>query len=328
MNNQSGVTGSIADVTLKDDRRHNLRELLLDLSRPGLCLVLGAGASYGVIPMSIDQIATIAREIIDAGGDYTRLPGTYLDQLEHPGVRFLTDILRRTSRDNWDNRLAQFLSPGQATVVLGAVFTPRRPVPRALTRIYGVLESRDGAIITYNYDRITDDQSGFRVIAPHGQRAKLFADPRAYAEAIRAAWEFHLAPPSDMWLPEPETEKIRARFEYRQAVQAWRHAAAIVFIGYGFGSGADAFSFEDFGQHASQTARIHVLNPSPDNADLTRQVADACRGRRTGFRVYAQPYRWREFGEGVLEFLDSRRVTHIRAAIGHEVEIGMRHDRK
>jgi len=327
MRNRTGAIGSVGDVTLKESRRHNLRELLFDLSRPRLCLILGAGASHGVMPMSIDQIANLAREIIDASGDYSRLPGTYLDQLSHPGVIFLTDILRRTSRDNWDNRLAQFLSPGQATFVLSAVFTPRGDLPRALTRIYDVLESDGGAIVSYNYDRITDGQSAFPVIAPHGQRAQFLTDPRAYAEANRMAWELNLAPPTDLWLPEPEVERIRARHEYQAAVSAWRHAAAIVFIGYGFGAGADALSFEDFAEHASPDARIHVLNPPPDNADLTRQVAHACRRRRRAFRVYAQPFRWRSFAEAVLQLLETQHSTHIRTAIGHEEEIARGHDR-
>ena len=147
MKNRSGTTGIITDVTLQDSRRHNLRELFVDFARPGLCLVIGAGASHGVMPMSVEQIATLAREIIDASGQYWRLPGKYLDQLEHSGVRYLTEILLHTSRENWDNRLAQFLSPGQANFILGAVFTPRREVPRALVRIYDVLENRNGVKI-------------------------------------------------------------------------------------------------------------------------------------------------------------------------------------
>jgi hypothetical protein len=43
-------------VTLRDERVADLHELLKDLSQPGLCLVLGAGASYGVVPMSRKEI--------------------------------------------------------------------------------------------------------------------------------------------------------------------------------------------------------------------------------------------------------------------------------
>lgn len=226
-----------------------------------------------------------------------------------------------------DTRLAQFLSPGQANFILGAVFTPRREVPCALTRIYGALENRNGVIVSYNYDRITDQQTRFPVIAPHGQRARLFEDPHAYAAANRMAWELNIAPPTEFWLPQPETEAIRIRYEYQKAIDAWRAAATIVFIGYGFGRGDDALSFEDFAEHASRTARVHVLNPPPDNADLVRQIGYGCRARQKDFQVHAQPFGWRALAEAVLRFLDSRRATHVRAAIGHEVEIAMRHDR-
>lgn len=326
MRGSAGASQRNTDVTVGDPRRHNLRELLLDFSRPGLCLVLGSGASHGVVPMSRDQIAAIAREVIDASGQYWRLPGTYQDQLQDPSVRYLTDVLVRTSRDNWDKRLDQFFSPGQARFVLGAVFTPRQEVPRALVRIYDVLENLNGAIVSYNYDRITDRQTRFPVIAPHGQRAQLFDDPQAYAEANRLAWEFHVTPPSEFWLPEPESERVRVRYEYQRALRAWGAASAIVFIGYAFGRGDDGLSFEDFADHASRTARVHVLGPRPDNADLTRQVAHACRGRKRGFRVFSQPFRWRELSEALLQFMDSRRASRVIAAVGHEVEIGMRHD--
>jgi hypothetical protein len=327
MRTRSGATRWNTAVTLPDPRRHNLRELLFDLSRPGLCLVIGSGASRGVVPMSRDQIAALAREVIDASGQYWRLPGTYLDQLQDPAVRYLTDVLVRTSPDNWDNRLDQFFSPGQARFVLGAVFTPRVEIPRALICIYDVLENLKGVIVSYNYDRITDRQTRFPVIAPHGQRAQLFDDPQAYAEANRLAWELHIPPPSDFWLPEPESELVRVRSEYQRALCAWRAASSIVFIGYAFGRGDDALSFEDFADHASPSARIHVLGPPPDNADLTRQVAHACRGRKKGFRVFSQPFGWGGLSEALLQFLDSCRATHVLAAIGHEVEIGMRHDR-
>src|SRR4051812_21692839 len=94
----SGAALGINDVTLNDLRRHALRELLIDLSRPGLCLNLGAGASHGVIPMTPRQIAELARELAEAKGNYSALTGTYLDQIQHPEVMFLTDMLRRVER--------------------------------------------------------------------------------------------------------------------------------------------------------------------------------------------------------------------------------------
>lgn len=42
-------------VTIRDPRVANMRELLLDLSRPGVCIVLGAGASHGLVPLRITE---------------------------------------------------------------------------------------------------------------------------------------------------------------------------------------------------------------------------------------------------------------------------------
>jgi hypothetical protein len=171
-----GATGRINNVTLDDPRRKDLRELFIDLSRPGLCIVLGAGSSHGVIPITPRQIAELARELIDARDNRSDLPGTYLDQIENPQVMFLVNMLRQVDRGAWDRVLAEFLSPGKATFILNEIFAPRGKVPSALLRIYKVLENERGVIVSYNYDRITDGQKRFRVITPHGQRSGLFAD--------------------------------------------------------------------------------------------------------------------------------------------------------
>jgi hypothetical protein len=277
--------------------------------------------------MTPQQMADLARECIEAQGKHSMMPGRYLDYLEYPEVRFVTDLLRSIDREAWDRVLVEFLSPGQANFVLHEVFTPRGEVPTALFKIFDVLESERGVIVSYNYDRITDRQNRFRVIAPHGQRSELLANRRTRDVAKELALELHLPVSTDWWIPIPEDDPVRVRYEYQEALKAWRQAAAIVFIGYGFGGGADSFSFEDFGANASQSARIHVLNPPADNADLCKQVGSVLKGRGLGFRVYGQPFRWRALAEAILEVLASARTDHIRYAIGREVEIGVLHDR-
>jgi hypothetical protein len=105
-------------------------------------------------------------------------------------------------------------------------------------------------------------------------------------------------------------------------LNAWALASSIVFVGYGFGGGADALSFEDFGLTANPTARVHVLCPNPDNVDLSAQVGYALHRK-----VFSQPYRWGSLAKAVLDFLSSIRSSHIRYAIGAEREILFRHDR-
>jgi hypothetical protein len=57
-------------------------------------------------------------------------------------------------------------------------------------------------------------------------------------------------------------------------------------IGYSFGGGHDALSFEDFCAKVNPKARVHVLSPATDNADLVRQVGYGLRGRGSRFRVW------------------------------------------
>jgi hypothetical protein len=320
----------VGPVSLDERRGDGLRDLLVDLARPGLCLVLGAGASHGVIPMSIRAITELARELLEADGMVNRLPRRLQHQVEdHPECLFLTDLFRAAPRGAWDRIAADILTPALASYVLNSVFSPRGPVPPALTRIYSVLENERGVIVTYNYDRITDAaRKRFRVISPHGERSLLGSDPGTRVTVQRIALDLHIPVKNDWWLPVPETTEVQRRPGYQEMLTAWRTASAIVFIGYGFGGGADAFSFEDFGLNASKAARIHALCPRPDNPDLCRQIGYALRGRGPRFRVFGHPYRWRALAEAMLEYLDSRRRSHIWHAIGAELEIAFRHDRK
>jgi hypothetical protein len=324
---RTGVNGTHNDVTLQDFRRHNLRELLMDFSLPGLCIVLGAGASYGVIPMSPAEMAQLARDLLEANGNRSVLPARSQEQLQHPAVVFITNLLRHADRGAWDRILSELLTPGYATFVLNEMFTPRAAVPQALVRIYDVLESERGVIVSYNYDRITDAQNRFTVIAPHGQRSDLLTNPKTRATAKEMALELHLPIPMDIWLPLPQADVVQERDGYQRTLTAWRRAASIVFIGYGFGGGADAFSFQDFGRNVSPLARIHVLGPRPDNNDLCRQVGHAITGRGPGFRVYGQPFRWRALAEAMLETLDALRVGHVRHLLGKETIVSELHDR-
>jgi hypothetical protein len=293
-------------------------------------LVLGAGATHGVIPMTIRDITDLAREILDAEGNVTRLPRHLQQQFEdHPECVALLNLLHAAPRGGWDRIVADTLTPGLASYTLNRVFSPRSPIPAALTRIYDMIENERGVIVTYNYDRITDAaRDRFKVICPHGERSALPSDHSAKATVQRIAWDLHIPTNSDWWPPVPETTVVQDRLAYQEMVKAWRGASAIDFIGYGFGGGADAFSFEDFGFNANKKARVHVLCPYPDNADLRHQIGYVLRDRGPGFRVFGHPYRWRALAEAILEYLQARRLRHIRYAIGAEVEIAFSHDRK
>lgn len=320
----------VGPVTLRDDRITDLRELLLDLSSPGLCLVLGAGASYGVVPMSRKDIAALARELIAAGGNYRLLPERQQRHLaENPEVLALTNLLREIPPDAWDRFLADLpaLTPSQATVIWSDVFTPRGEIPRALVDIYRVLENQNGVVVSYNYDGIADRQDRFPVITPHGRRPAVLTDPRVREQVRKVAWELHVSIATDWHLPVPEDESVRMRRDYQNTLVAWRLARCIMFIGYGFGGGDDGVSFDDFGRNALG-CRVHVLCPHPENRDLRRQVGYALRDRGPRFRVFGQPFRWRSFAEATLALLAQSGFDHVRHAIGREADLCALHDER
>lgn len=338
------------DVRLLDTRVTNLRELLADLASPGLCLVLGAGASYGVVPNSTPNIAALARELRDAGRDAGRLPAQMRSELEDPYVRFVADLLAmQPSTASWGGLLATVWPPpmrlgiedendygltalpdvpthAEARVIFHELWKPKGKVPKALTRIYDVLESWDGIIVSYNYDRIATKQTRFEVIAPHGQRSVQVEDPRRWAE-IKQLARHGVAIPTDMHLLVPEDDTVPTRADYEKMLWAFRRARCVAFIGYGFGAGADHHSYDDFGRNLAARARVHVLSPRPDNEDLRKQVQYALRGRPPRFRVFGQPFRWQSFASAVLSVLKARRATHVRHALPHAAEIAIAHDR-
>jgi hypothetical protein len=225
-----------------------------------------------------------------------------------------------------ERMLLEMMDPAFLRYSLQSIFTPSF-VPPALYRIYEVLESSRSVIITFNYDRITDRQSSFRVIDVHGQTSPLIADERSRSPTS-ALEHLFLSPRFDAHLPLPEDERVRGRSQYTCALKALRQANSVVFVGYGFGGGADALSFEDFSKNINHDARVHVLGPRPDSKDLTRQIGYGLRDRRPGFQVWNQSFRWHALCEAILSSLSKRRVRHVAMLIGQELDVLAEHDRR
>jgi hypothetical protein len=212
-------------------------------------------------------------------------------------------------------------------VISNDAFSPQTQVPEALVRIYDLFDNSGGALISFNYDGIDRLQTRFRTIAPHGRRPDLLTDAEFGRTIREAARAFAIDIQTDWHLPVPENELVAKRPAYQEMVAAWTQAQSVVFVGYGFGGGADSASFADFGLHLNRRARVHVLCPQPDNSDLCKQIGSAIRGRPRGFRVFGQPFRWKSFAEAVLATVDRCGGSHVRQAIGKELEIAIAHDR-
>lgn len=341
-------TYRVGDVTPADDRTYNLAQLLMDLSHPGLCIVLGAGSSYGVVPRTRAELKRAARELRQANGTVERLDTRARELFEDPYVLFVAQLLgAQSSTGDWDAlvedhwpsisrwdrfslRNNPYPSRGEASVLLQELFTPRE-IPPELRNIYHTFNSQNGFVVTYNYDRLVDETSGFTIIAPHGQRAKLIEDPKAWEQAKRAAYNFNITIPPDIHLPIPENNAVANRPDFDLMIQAWRAASCVVLIGYGFGSGADAISYHEFGSAIRPGTRVHVIAPAPDNTDLVKQIEYALRGRHRYERVTGHPFRWRPLAASILKVLENtpqrRWPNRVRFASQYASEIVSIHDR-
>lgn len=235
-----------------------------------------------------NQVASRALEMLRQQSSLPAVsPAEFDSWCESPEWRSLTPMLDLC--DSLERVRVRMMGPGLASYFLHAMFTPAE-VPSSLYQIYEVLEDRDGVIITFNYDRITDRQSRFRVIAAHGQTSELYADPSSRKRLVDLARDLHRPIPNDWHLLYPEDDHVRSRREYLAALEALGRAQSVVVIGYAFGGGDDALSFEDFCANLNPKARVHVLGPATDNADLVRQVGYGLRGRGSNFRVWPQAF--------------------------------------
>jgi hypothetical protein len=278
-----------------------------------------------VVPVRPQEIGHVALELLRAQSNFQALSGGERRRGMTAEMQYVVNVLGQVQRGAWDRAITDLMSPGQASYILSSIFTPTK-IPRALIEIYGAFNSIDGTIVSYNYDNIAKNQSAFPVIFPHGTVSSLFTDPRFSETTIRLAREFHTPISNDWHLPMPESELIRYRDGYQDTLLAWRNARSVVLVGFAFGRGADATSFDDFGRALAPSARVHVVCPGPDNADLAEQVRCGLRGRKNPLTVYPQPFGWRSLAEALLwllECLGKNKVWHL---IGREALVGRAHD--
>ena len=187
----------VGDVALVDPRLQNLRELLIDLSHPGICIVLGAGASYGLVPLSPRTLAELALEIIRAQAKGA-VPALTSERRriadESPEIQFLVPLLREMPLSAWNRFLLDNLGKARAILTCSDIFSPRQQIPPALVKIYDVIENAGGVIVSFNYDGIDQQQCRFPVIHPHGRRPEGLVDPVLGPLVRQLALDFGYAP--------------------------------------------------------------------------------------------------------------------------------------
>lgn len=324
------------DVTLSDVRARNLEGLLRDFSKPGLCIVLGAGASYGVVEISRKDFIAAVRELEAAHGAIERIPARFQELWQGEAVKWVAKLLlsmpidsnRDAVLDEYDEVFSIPSSIPLATAQLGALanrlFTPTE-VPPELKQVYNCFNNANGNIVTFNYDRVVGEESGFNIIAPHGQRSNVVGTllDKMQKDAFRAG----IHPPLGIHPPVPELENVVLRPAFDLMLAAWRAARCVVFIGYGFGSVADEFSFREFSRAIQPRTRVRVICPDPDNRDLVKQIESSLKNRARYERVLGHPFRWRPLTASILGVLRDIQASGAEYAAPYSPEVVARHDR-
>jgi hypothetical protein len=147
-------------VTIPHSRLEVTRELLLDLSRPGTCIVLGAGASHGVVPIAPKEITAAASKMLQAQGSFRALSSDERKLLScHPEIKYLTDLLQRIPTGSWDRFVLDHLDPGNGLnrmlITLGRVplfyFILQMVVAHGFGVLLGYLAGKSIAYLFLNF---------------------------------------------------------------------------------------------------------------------------------------------------------------------------------
>jgi hypothetical protein len=344
------VPTPLSRVVLKgrDPRALPLRQLLLAVSDPKACFILGAGASIGLVPL---------RPSASAAATFLGEQGVFgVDVVDGPERRYFIHCLLgfevdyRSSAETYYRNLNLWLrAPGHRAydmmwkalyLPLGAVgiWLHQQLAPRpaaAAPDAYRVFQHvpSSASIVTTNYDGQTSCCRQ-RVVAIHGQLSYEtgLVGPRDFARET----DWTLAP-GDMIFPgECETTTLVKYAAFQEAVDIVGHAGSVIMVGYQFGGGADGETWEAFTKHVPRSVGVHVVNPD-GTVDLTAQVRYGLQGRsdsaisktaRLDQKIYGHPLSWRDLTGAMLALLRQQRTSDIKQLIGRERQLLAEHDRR
>lgn len=272
-----------------------LRRLLWAMSRQQTFYVLGAGASYGLIPVTAELRRKIESEYHSVGVySVARFPQSPLFE------RVIGDV----SHADHDPRrkLLEHMPPGALDLLVQKALW--RPKSGVIPPQYAVFEfvPAPATFFNFNLDGLASLHCAHRhiVLEPHGRIDDYWLDRGRYREFLEATVLYEIQIPHHNFklLPAPETHEIVSRTTYARAVVRYQMSSVMVILGYSFGQRNntldDAYSFEFLVSLLRQNPRpVLVVSPTP--LELAERLRDALKT----YNVYGIPLRW-EFFSGLL----------------------------
>lgn len=274
----------------------SLKLILWAMLQPGTVYILGAGASYGLIPFTPGLRRIMAAEF--------HVPGIY-----SVGRPIPTNLYRRVmagagkARDMSEALFRRTITePALGFLVQRALW---RPMGKDVPANYRVFElvGAPSVLLNFNLDGMANSYCGNRhiVFEPHGRiDAERFAS-RIYGDLLDATMAYDLALPDIRYklLPGPEPSCITRRFAYRALPRWFENAPSVLIVGYSFGKQENGFddseSLEFFVELLRRTGKhAFVLSPSPE------ELTEILQQRVSLFSVTGISVRWELFARLLL----------------------------
>ena len=281
-------------------QRRILRGLLWAMCQSRTFYVLGAGASYGLIPVTQEM-----RRLIE--GDYHSVGVYQTDPAPHSQLfERLFGTIPRHERDI-RKILLTHIPPGALDLLAQRALW--RPSDGTVPPQYAVFDvvGFPATLCNFNLDGLASDYCGHRhhVLEMHGRIDSLRFERMNYDELLEATVVYgirlpHLTP---KLMPQVEPEAITLQPTYAYARRLFRYAPAVIILGYSFGQRNDGFDDKHSFEYIASLLRVSprpvfVVSPTPH--DLAGLLRDALSWRY----VFGLPLRWELFSGAVLANVD------------------------
>ncbi len=269
------------------------------MSQPGTFYVLGAGASAGLVPFTVDTLAFVRQRYVDIG---------MYSAMDPPLSPLLDRVVFEPMFSGWrrgeghpDDFLVQRIPLSTLELLSQLAWSPR--LHRAAPPQYSLLQRVAGPAVffTFNLDGLARFYLRHRhlVLEPHGTVCRLLTENPEFKELLECSLDVSSPSIAPMLLPGPEPTQITSSRPYVKARTYLRTAPAVVIIGYSFGTFRgkmdDSESFEYLlDALAKRQCPVFVVDPNADS--LASYIEERLRCRR----VVPVELRWDDFSSTLL----------------------------
>jgi len=270
------------------------------MCQPRTFYLLGAGASYGLVPVT-QKMRSIIESDYHSVGVYPTTPS--------PRSPLFKRVIGEISPDEQDiQKILLTHMPPAALDLLAqrALWVPSNGVVPSQYAVFEVVCS-PATLCNFNLDGLASLHCGHRhsVIEMHGRIDRPWFERANYRELLEAAVIDEIPIPhlSPKLLPQPEPTDTTSHPNYTRAQQLFHLARAVIILGYSFGQRSDGFddtqSFEFFVSLMRCHPRpVFVVSLTPHD------LAEMLRDRLSSHHVYGISLRWELFSGAVLANAD------------------------